>query len=216
VDCDDGDPDAPEVWFVDADGDGYGAAPFVACSPAGAIRIGGDCDDAQSTRHPGADDPLGDAFDADCDGTDGADPTDSDGDGWPDAQETALGTDPTRADSDSDTLWDPVEGLVDHDGDGQIDPLDPDDDDDGLPTAGEGTSDPDRDGIPNHLDLDSDGDGSADAAEGLGSAYDAGGQRARPPDAPFRCASAGGGGWLAGLAVAAVRRRRARAGAPTA
>lgn len=48
-----------ERW-TDRDGDGYGA------------HFGGrDCDEGDPARHPGADDPVGDGIDQDCDGVDG-------------------------------------------------------------------------------------------------------------------------------------------------
>jgi len=48
-----------EAW-TDHDGDGVGA------------HFGGkDCDEGDPTRHPGAEDPAGDGWDADCDGSDG-------------------------------------------------------------------------------------------------------------------------------------------------
>ncbi|MEQ9319176.1 MAG: cell wall anchor protein, partial [Polyangiaceae bacterium] len=48
-----------EMW-TDHDGDGVGA------------HFGGaDCDEGDPARHPGADDPAGDGWDGDCDGTDG-------------------------------------------------------------------------------------------------------------------------------------------------
>ncbi len=61
-------------------------------------------------------------------------PRDSDGDRLPDAEEVALGTDPTDADSDDDGVLDGLEPnlVADSDGDGLINPLDPDSDDDGL------------------------------------------------------------------------------------
>ena len=63
VDCDDND-DAH--WFdcglcVDADGDDYGEL----------CDLGDDCDDADDTVFPGAEDAFGDDVDSDCDGEDG-------------------------------------------------------------------------------------------------------------------------------------------------
>jgi hypothetical protein len=85
--------DAP-VWYADADGDGFGdlASSRHACSmPTGHIEDGSDCNDAESTAYPGADETC-DGFDNDCDGsTDEDDSTDApvwyadaDGDGFGD------------------------------------------------------------------------------------------------------------------------------------
>lgn len=86
-DCDGAvDEDATDAttWYVDADRDGYGATTVVGVSceaPAGASELGGDCDDASSSIHPGADeDPCVDRVDQDCDGL--LVPVDADGDGW--------------------------------------------------------------------------------------------------------------------------------------
>ncbi len=100
-DCDDGDPDVnPDAeercngrddtcnglvdeglgdeWYVDADGDGYGAGELIdQCDPAaGLVDRDGDCDDADPAVHPGAEDADGDGIDSDCDGADGAATTD--------------------------------------------------------------------------------------------------------------------------------------------
>jgi len=69
---DDDDPDVmdPVPWYVDADGDGYGAggAAFEACDGGvGHADVDGDCDDADPAHHPGAVEVL-DGLDNDCDG----------------------------------------------------------------------------------------------------------------------------------------------------
>jgi hypothetical protein len=99
-DCDDGDPTtfpgAPEVcdevdndcdgdiddgagliYYLDEDGDGYGAEPLQTCDPpAEYADNGADCDDDDSTAYPGAPE-VSDGVDNDCDGSvdeDGGDP----------------------------------------------------------------------------------------------------------------------------------------------
>jgi hypothetical protein len=78
--------------FRDADADGWTAGP------------GGDCDDTSAAAAPGADDPIGDGTDANCDGVDGVDKDgdrspsvtdcdDLDPDAAPDAAETCDGRD---------------------------------------------------------------------------------------------------------------------------
>jgi hypothetical protein len=74
-DCDglqgDADPSvtAP-AWFLDADGDGYGAAPAqMSCAaPAGHVAQPGDCDDARPDVHPGLTERCDPSADEDCDG----------------------------------------------------------------------------------------------------------------------------------------------------
>ena len=97
---------------------------------------------------------------------------DADGDGLPNGLEQEIGTDPYNADSDGDTIPDPVEvgedtaNPPDSDGDGTIDALDTDSDDDTIPDKTEaGDEDPetapvdsDGDGTPDYVDLDSDDD----------------------------------------------------------
>jgi hypothetical protein len=75
-DCD-GTVDAPDpvdatVWYLDADGDGFGAGEGrLACTaPSGHVEDGGDCDDSDSSVWPGAVDEPGDGVDQDCDGRD--------------------------------------------------------------------------------------------------------------------------------------------------
>jgi len=82
-DCDPttGDRDDTELWFTDGDGDGYGKGPAMDLCPedaAGLVTNDDDCDDADATVHPGADEIPYDRIDQDCDG---ADLDDLDGDG---------------------------------------------------------------------------------------------------------------------------------------
>lgn len=70
-DCDDQDPEAIDYFYVDQDGDGYGAGES-AClgEQAGYSAWPGDCADDDATRYPGALEAVGDGVDADCDGSD--------------------------------------------------------------------------------------------------------------------------------------------------
>lgn len=91
----------PPLYYVDADGDGYGAQGSTAvprCSAAGYVLNDLDCSDASATVYPGAAE-LCDATDSDCDGSLVDECPDFDGDGLPDA------VDPTIVVS-------PVDGLV--------------------------------------------------------------------------------------------------------
>ncbi len=172
-DCDGSiDEDAVDepLWYLDADGDGYGGdvAVLACAAPEGHVDNGEDCDDADADVHPGAT-QLDDGLDSDCDGA--AEPHDTDGDGLDDADERALGTGVEDPDSDNDSLLDGAEDARDSDDDGDIDPLDTDDDGDGLTTFSEvgdpsNPDDTDRDATPDHLDLDSDDDGFPDQIEG--------------------------------------------------
>ena len=101
-DCDDLVDDADlidessgEIWYADADSDGYGDAlsPLRACSqPEGSVRDSSDCDDAQALSFPLATEVC-DSVDNDCDGEvdepDAADAVswyaDADADGFGDA-----------------------------------------------------------------------------------------------------------------------------------
>ena len=93
-DCDDTDANigGGQEYFVDADGDGHGDATQVdtACEPvADRVTVGDDCNDADATIYPGADDTC-DGVDTNCDGVidDGAESiayyTDADADGFGD------------------------------------------------------------------------------------------------------------------------------------
>ena len=65
---------APVTWYLDADGDGYGAADHseVACGAPGAdwVHLAGDCDDALPEVNPGAEEVCS-SVDRDCDGDPG-------------------------------------------------------------------------------------------------------------------------------------------------
>ena len=113
----------PTNW--DADGDGYGTIE--------------DCDPDDPLIHPGADDPVGDAIDQNCDGYDGVD---SDGDG---------GAEHVDCDDEDPTIY---PGAPDPYGDGIDQDCDecPGDSPDG---AGDGI-DRDCDGYPANINVDAD------------------------------------------------------------
>jgi hypothetical protein len=62
------------TWYWDADADGYGApggkTASACAAPAGYGAKPGDCNDANSAIHPGAEDFCGDGIDQNCDGAD--------------------------------------------------------------------------------------------------------------------------------------------------
>ena len=99
-DCDDSDADqgAAVDWWADADGDGVGGGESTtSCKPdAGAVEVGGDCDDADGSVYPGATEVC-DGVDQDCDGVadDGLETvtsyTDADGDGFGDVATASTG-----------------------------------------------------------------------------------------------------------------------------
>ena len=99
-DCDDNDAQigAGSTYYTDADGDGYGDSARMGtyCGAAeGLSETSDDCDDADATVHPDADD-LCDGIDQDCDGVvDNDNPavavyTDADGDGYGDDATSTL------------------------------------------------------------------------------------------------------------------------------
>ena len=64
----DTDPCENHAWYADADGDGVGGQDSeLACeAPSGHVSENGDCDDQDSTVHPGADEDCSDGVDNDC------------------------------------------------------------------------------------------------------------------------------------------------------
>ncbi len=90
-DCD-GLVDEDFMWYIDADGDGYGddATMQISCTPiGGTVQQGGDCDDTDPTVHPGVVLDECDGIDLNCDGViddlGGIWYTDADGDGFGDS-----------------------------------------------------------------------------------------------------------------------------------
>ena len=92
-DCDDLiDNGIGNTWYRDEDGDGFGGAPEESCAQGeGYVDVAGDCDDANATVYPNAEE-ICDGIDNDCDGLldEGVGYTfytDVDGDGFGNAQE---------------------------------------------------------------------------------------------------------------------------------
>jgi len=129
------DEDAGELWYPDADGDGWGdeAAAQQACeAPSDHVGQAGDCDDQDGSVHPGAQESC-DGQDEDCDGEidEGVTGTwylDADGDGYgdPDSPVQAC-VQPSDAvddatDCEDDSYW--VNPGVEDDCDGYDDDCD--------------------------------------------------------------------------------------------
>ena len=106
VDTDDGhDPDDPietGIWYLDSDGDGYGDPdqPIrTESAPSGYVADNTDCDDNDSSSHPGGDEVC-DGADNDCNGAIDDQPldgqiwyTDADNDSWGDPASPVLACD---------------------------------------------------------------------------------------------------------------------------
>ena len=104
------------IYYLDADGDGYGASSeaITACDqPDGTSLYDGDCDDSDAGINPAAEESCDDDVDLNCDGSAGSD--DLDGDGVI-ACEDCDDSDPD-INPDAEEICD----LVDNDCDGDID-----------------------------------------------------------------------------------------------
>ncbi len=110
------------VFFVDADGDGYGDAgnTRLACAAsAGLVVDSSDCDDTDSAVHPAAVEDCVTAHDDDCDGTTDiswaynctAWYEDIDGDGFGDASDCRCGPDATYTVADGGDCDDSTESV---------------------------------------------------------------------------------------------------------
>jgi hypothetical protein len=133
-------------FYLDDDGDSYGAGDAVAAceAPESYVLDGSDCDDANDMVHPGIFADCEDDGDEDCDGEIDDGPYDSifyrdiDGDGYGDATDTSIGCEPdpgwvwdgTDCDDSSDEVHpdhrEDCSDLVDNDCDGLGDETDPD------------------------------------------------------------------------------------------
>ncbi|NCG20094.1 MAG: hypothetical protein GWP91_13885, partial [Rhodobacterales bacterium] len=177
-----------QVWFYDFDGDGYGDAALpldAAQQPANYVLDSSDCDDTDSTLHPGAVEITCDNWDNDCsNGT--LDRPDADGDSYnvcddcddsnPLVSPGSIEVDCDGLDNDCNpaTLDDQAGCDLDPDNDGVLtgdelvqgtDPNNPDSDGDGI-NDGDETGDSDGDGTLDALDPDDDGDGINTIDEG--------------------------------------------------
>jgi hypothetical protein len=121
-DCDDEvDEDASDatLWYVDADGDGFGAESVLRCvNDEGFVEAGGDCDDADVRVYPGAGEVCDDGVDNDCISG-----------GIETCRQTGVIADEdayqviTNPYSDSTSFWPDVSGAGDVNGDGLPDIL---------------------------------------------------------------------------------------------
>jgi hypothetical protein len=118
----------PYTWYTDNDGDGWGddnTAEQFCTNPGGAMLVGGDCDDTDSTINPDATDICEDTIDQNCDGVDAScSGSDTDGDGYCNAVTCSDGSIPGDCD-DSDPLISPAAAescdAIDNDCDGAVD-----------------------------------------------------------------------------------------------
>lgn len=147
------DSGGPTLPNADVDADGYPATAYG----------GSDCDDDDASIHPGADDPVGDGVDSDCDGVDGPD-RDGDGvadvaSGGTDCDDDDPGRAPGLVDDSVDGVDQDCDGIdgPDLDGDGHAaESAGGDDCDDTDPTVNPGAPEVCFDGV------DDDCSGAAD------------------------------------------------------
>ncbi len=102
-----------DEWFIDADGDGHGAAELhTGCTaPENAVEVGDDCEDADPTRYPSAEE-LCNERDDDCD--DEVDEGFTPPTWWPDADGDGIGGDGTPISAcDPGSGWAPSTGDCD-------------------------------------------------------------------------------------------------------
>ncbi len=105
-------------YWVDADGDGVGSGqPAYTCEearvPAGAARVGGDCDDARDAVYPGAVEACDATEDLNCDGSFGSADADSDGfSACTDCDDTRVDANPAAAET-CNGADDDCDGAVD-------------------------------------------------------------------------------------------------------
>jgi len=125
----DGDPiadavDAP-LWYPDLDLDGFGdeqAEAVASCDElSGLVDVGGDCDDADGTVNPDADEIFYDGIDQDCDGLSDYDAYydghDSDAYAGTDCDDTDAGVNPDVVEIFYDGLDANCDGASDYDAD---------------------------------------------------------------------------------------------------
>jgi hypothetical protein len=125
-DCD-GPQGADTPWYVDGDGDGFGedgSAEPACAQPAGAVLVGGDCDDDNPAVHPKASEEC-DGLDNDCDGEiDEGLSSDADGDGHAAEGEAACGIPDDDCDDECAECYPGADEIcdgLDNDCDGAID-----------------------------------------------------------------------------------------------
>jgi hypothetical protein len=190
-DCNENDPSvgSAELWYADADGDGFGdfATETATCfPPLGWVNDKHDCLDTDALTHPGASETCLDTLDLDCDGSISFDdpdgdsvcspsdpcpsdnPDDTDGDGLCESADACPADPENDADGDlacADVDACPYDALNDADLDGVCGDVD------ACPGADD-AADLDFDGTPDGCDSDVDGDGAVadcddrDAARG--------------------------------------------------